>query len=68
MIPDNRIAESITDGQSFRMNVHCSSALNEHGVRRGAVRRCDRTIPGNVTCPAWLDSYCPPLADDARTP
>lgn len=54
-----------SDGQSFRMNAQCSSTLNVNGVRAGPLRRCNSTIPGNVTCPVAMDSHCPPLATDA---
>ena len=53
-----------SDGQSFRMNAQCSSTLNVNGVRAGPLRRCNSTIGGNVTCPAAMDSHCPPLATD----
>lgn len=54
-----------SDGQSFRMNAHCSSTLNVNGVRTGPMRRCNSTIGGNVTCPVAMDAHCPPLATDA---
>jgi hypothetical protein len=53
------------DGQSFRMNAHCSSSLNVNGVRSGPVRRCDHTIEGGVTCPATTDTHCPRLQTDS---
>jgi hypothetical protein len=53
------------DGQSFRMNAHCSSSLNVNGVRSGPVRRCDHTIEGSITCPATTDTHCPPLQTDS---
>jgi hypothetical protein len=52
-----------SDGQSFRMNAHCSSTLNVNGVRTGPVRRCNSTIGGNVSCPT-ADSHCLPVEID----
>jgi hypothetical protein len=52
-----------SDGQSFRMNAHCSSTLNVNGVRTGPVRRCNSTIGGNVSCPG-ADSHCLPVEID----
>ncbi len=52
-----------SDGQSFRMNAHCSSTLNANGTRSGPVRRCNSTISGPVSCPG-ADSHCLPVATD----
>ena len=64
MIGGGAARTHFADGQSFRMNAHCSSTLNSNGVRAGPVRRCNDTISGNVSCPIFTDTHCPPLATD----
>ncbi|HEU5134994.1 MAG TPA: hypothetical protein VFU13_07605 [Steroidobacteraceae bacterium] len=64
MIGGGAARTHFADGQSFRMNAHCSSTLNSNGVRTGPVRRCPNTISGNVTCSIFTDTHCPPLAAD----
>ena len=64
MIGGGAARTHFADGQSFRMNAHCSSTLNSNGVRAGPVRRCSNTISGNITCPILMDAHCPPLATD----
>ena len=54
-----------SEGQGFRLNVHCSSTVNANGVRTGPVRNCGDTIAGNITCPAG-DTHCPALALDVQ--
>jgi hypothetical protein len=55
-----------SDGQSFRMNAHCGSTLNDNGTRAGPLRNCGSTIAGNGTCPVALATHCPPLATDVQ--
>ena len=65
MDPFARGRTHFMDGQSFRMNAHCSSSLNVNGVRSGPVRLCDHTIDGDIVCPATTDTHCPRLQTDA---
>jgi hypothetical protein len=53
-----------SDGQSFRLNTHCSSTLNANGTRSGPLRNCGSTISGNVACPVGTSTHCPPLETD----
>jgi hypothetical protein len=64
MIGGGAARTHFADGQSFRMNAHCSSTLNSNGVRSGPVRRCSDTISGNISCSIFTDMHCPPLAAD----
>jgi len=64
MIGGGAARTHFADGQSFRMNAHCSSTLNSNGVRAGPVRRCSNTISGNIACGIFTDTHCPPLATD----
>jgi len=64
MIGGGSARTHFADGQSFRMNAHCSSTLNSNGTRSGPIRRCGSTISGNVACSIFTDTHCPPLAAD----
>jgi hypothetical protein len=66
MIGGGAARTHFSEGQGFRLNVHCSSTINTNGVRAGEpTRNCNNTIAGNVTCAA-ADAHCPALALDVQ--
>lgn len=51
----------LSEGQAFRLNVHCTSTLNLNRTRTGLTRHCIDTQPSTSSCPVGTDAHCPRL-------